>query len=175
MDPVDPLRREMSPSGAPDRGWRVISIVFAIVSVILLVAALRARPQTLEVFSILLVVLTAALCVVIFLHARFLLQLHHEHRETWAEADALRKATLALTQDLRMDYVLDTLLQSLTELIPCECARVLLVEADSRLFVARERLRHDSGKKVSDYPMTLVQRIIHRSLEVQNTCPARAC
>ena len=155
MDPVGPLRRELSSSGVPDRGWRVISIVFAVVSVILLVAALRARPQRLEVFSILLVALIAALCVVIFLHARFLLQLHHEHRETWAEADALRKATLALTQDLRMDYVLDTLLQSLAELIPCECARVLLVEADSRLFVARERVSHDTGREVSDYPLTL--------------------
>lgn len=31
----------------------------------------------------------------------------------WAEVDAMRKATLALTQDLRMDNVWDTLLQSL--------------------------------------------------------------
>jgi len=416
MDPVGPLRRELFPRGAPDRGWRVISMVFAVVSVILLVAVLGARPQRLEVFSILLVALIAALCVVIFLHARFLIQLHQEHRQTasalqtterefqavfqnaldtflilddqgvcqeanpaaqqlfgirreeligqpidrfyksssdfiaawdrllnqkynsgqaellrkdhsfvfveftakadclpgrhvmilrditqrrraelslreseerfrqmatniqeifwmidaetknalyvnrayetitgrscqslmenpsscadlihpddrvhmlakleeathtgqfnerfrtvgpggevhwiwargfpvrdaegrirrlvgtaleitgqkeaeeqvaknlalaqsaWAEADALRKATLALTQDLRMDYVLDTLLQSLAELIPCESARVLLLEAGSRLFVARERLRHGPEKKVSDYPLTL--------------------
>lgn len=55
-----------------------------------------------------------------------------------AEADAFRKTTLALTQNLSMDYVLDTLLESLLKLIPCEMARVLLVEADARLFVARE-------------------------------------
>src|SRR6266481_3966882 len=37
-----------------------------------------------------------------------------------AEADAFRKTTLALTQNLSMDYVLDTLLQSLLKLVPCE-------------------------------------------------------
>jgi PAS domain S-box-containing protein len=56
-----------------------------------------------------------------------------------AEADALRKTTLALTQNLSMDYVLDTLLQSLLELIPCDSARVLLAETPERLFLARER------------------------------------
>lgn len=63
-----------------------------------------------------------------------------------AEADALRKATLALTQDLHMDYVLDTLLQCLAELVPCESARVLLVESGMRLFLARERLCRGSSK-----------------------------
>jgi len=47
----------------------------------------------------------------------------------WEEAEAFRKTSLALTQNLSMDYVLDTLLQSLLKLIPCESARVLLVEA----------------------------------------------
>jgi PAS domain S-box-containing protein len=56
-----------------------------------------------------------------------------------SEADALRRITLALTQNLSMDYVLDTLLQSLLDLIPCESARVLLNETETLLFVARER------------------------------------
>jgi PAS domain S-box-containing protein len=73
----------------------------------------------------------------------------------WAESEALRKATLALTQDLRMDFVLDALLQSLTELISCECARIWLLEGDTRLFVAREKLRHESPKKSPNYPLTL--------------------
>jgi PAS domain S-box-containing protein len=73
----------------------------------------------------------------------------------WAEAEALRKATLALTQDLRMDYVLDALLQSLSELIPFESAQVFLVEADLRLFVARERLLREVVRKLPDYPLTL--------------------
>jgi PAS domain S-box-containing protein len=56
-----------------------------------------------------------------------------------AEADALRKTTLALTQNLSMDYVLDTLLRSLLELVPCDSAQVLLAETADRLFLARER------------------------------------
>ena len=55
-----------------------------------------------------------------------------------AEAEALRKASLSLTQNLSMDYVLDTLLQSLLELVPCELAQVILVEAGTRLFLARQ-------------------------------------
>lgn len=73
----------------------------------------------------------------------------------WAEADAMRKATLALTQDLRMDNVLDTLLQSLLELVPYESAQILLVESDSRLFVAREAPRPDAAKQPVKYPLTL--------------------
>jgi PAS domain S-box-containing protein len=59
-------------------------------------------------------------------------------QSAWTEADALRKATLALTQDLQMEHVLDTLLQSLLELVPYESAQILLLESNSRLFVARE-------------------------------------
>jgi len=73
----------------------------------------------------------------------------------WAEADVMRKATLALTQDLRMDHVLDTLLQSLLELVPYESAQILLLEADSRLFVAREAPRSDAAKQAVKYPLTL--------------------
>jgi PAS domain S-box-containing protein len=72
-----------------------------------------------------------------------------------AESDALNKATLALTADLRMDFVLDRLLESLLELVPCECARVLLLEGDTQLLVAREKLRHEVPKKTQDYPLTL--------------------
>src|SRR6185437_6544452 len=72
-----------------------------------------------------------------------------------------------LTQDLRMDSVLDTLLQSLAGLVPCECARVLLVENKSHLFVARERLLEELPKLASGYPETfdatnfpLLQRVL---------------
>jgi len=34
-------------------------------------------------------------------------------KSAWAEAEALRKATLSLTEDLRMDFVMDALLRSL--------------------------------------------------------------
>jgi PAS domain S-box-containing protein len=55
-----------------------------------------------------------------------------------AEAEALRKSTLALTQNLRMDTVLDTLLRCLFDIVPYDSASVILTEEESRLFVARE-------------------------------------
>ena len=72
-----------------------------------------------------------------------------------AEADAFRKTTLALTQNLSMDYVLDTLLQSLLKLVPCESARVLLVEADTHLFLAREMQHSESNGHLPKCPATL--------------------
>lgn len=72
-----------------------------------------------------------------------------------AEADAFRKTTLALTQNLSMDYVLDTLLESLLKLIPCESARVLLVETDTRIFVAREVQNCETIRRVPQSPATL--------------------
>ncbi len=73
----------------------------------------------------------------------------------WAEADALRKATLALTQDLQLDSVLDRLLQSLLELVPYESAQILLLESDSRLFVARAAHPPRVAKQSVRYPPTL--------------------
>jgi GAF domain-containing protein len=57
-----------------------------------------------------------------------------------AETEALHKATLTLTQDLRMGAVLDTLLQTLFQTVPYDAASVLLnqEEGRDRLFVARE-------------------------------------
>jgi len=55
-----------------------------------------------------------------------------------AEAEALRKSTLALSQNLAMDSVLDTLLQCISELVPFDVATVLFVEDASNLMVARE-------------------------------------
>ncbi|MGA9471122.1 MAG: PAS domain S-box protein, partial [Terriglobales bacterium] len=71
-----------------------------------------------------------------------------------AEADALRKTTLALTQNLSMDSVLDTLLQSLLKLVPCESARVLLVESDTHLFLAREMRHPESTRRLPKCPAT---------------------
>jgi PAS domain S-box-containing protein len=58
-----------------------------------------------------------------------------------AEAEALRKSTLALSQNLAMDSVLDTLLQCISELVPFDKATVLFVEDGSELMVAREAPR----------------------------------
>lgn len=73
----------------------------------------------------------------------------------WAEAEAFRKTSLALTQNLSMDYVLDTLLQSLLKLVPCESAQVLLVEADTHLFLAREIKNYESSARIGKFPDTL--------------------
>jgi PAS domain S-box-containing protein len=72
-----------------------------------------------------------------------------------AEADAFRKTTLALTENLRMDCVLDTLLESLLKLIPCESARVLLLEADTHLFLEREIQHTDASRRSPRCPDTL--------------------
>jgi PAS domain S-box-containing protein len=59
-----------------------------------------------------------------------------------AEAEALRKATLALSQNLAMDSVLDTLLHCISELIPFDKATVLFVEDGANLMIAREAPRN---------------------------------
>jgi PAS domain S-box-containing protein len=58
-----------------------------------------------------------------------------------SEAEALRKATLALTQNLAMDSILDTLLACLADVVPYTSACVLFAETDSQLLVAREAPR----------------------------------
>jgi PAS domain S-box-containing protein len=304
---ADPFRDDASPKRLLNLGWRVIAIACSAVAVVLLLGLFRSKLQHLELSSLLLFAVIAALFVVILFHARFLLRAREQHVESderfqqmasniqeifwmidadtkkalyvneayeaitgyscqslrenassyedlihpedrvrvlakleeatqtgqfnekfrivcafgdvrwvwvhgfpvrdaagkicrlvgtaqeitaqrqaeeqvaknlalaesaWAEAEALRKATLGLTQDLRMDYVLDTLLQSLAEIIPYECAGVLLVEADTRLFLAREKLCHEMGREVSNYPLTLDATdypLIRRVLTDQNS------
>ena len=59
-----------------------------------------------------------------------------------AEAEALRKATLALSRNLAMDSVLDTLMQCIFDLIPYDRATVLFLEGGAELMVAREAPRN---------------------------------
>ena len=77
-----------------------------------------------------------------------------------AEAEALRKATLALTQDLHMDFVMDVLLRSLEELVPYTCARVLVPEGGPHVLALGERLLPEPAKTSSryrtGYPLTLI-------------------
>jgi PAS domain S-box-containing protein len=74
----------------------------------------------------------------------------------WAEAEALRKATLALTEDLHMDSVLDALLRSLAELVPYTCARVLVPEAGPHWLALGEKSCPEAAKKCSRIPLTFV-------------------
>ncbi len=57
-----------------------------------------------------------------------------------AETEALHNATLALTQDLRMDFVMGALLRSLGELIPYTCARILVPDGGSHVLALGEQL-----------------------------------
>lgn len=74
----------------------------------------------------------------------------------WAEAEALRKATLALTQDLHMDCVLDALLRSLAELVPYTCARVLVPEGGPHWLALGEKSCPDPATKSPRSPLTFV-------------------
>jgi len=76
-------------------------------------------------------------------------------RSSWAEAEALRKATFGLTQDLRMDFVLEALLQSLADLIPYSCARVLIAEGGPHVLSLGENLSLKTPKPPSEFPLTL--------------------
>jgi PAS domain S-box-containing protein len=64
------------------------------------------------------------------------------------EAEALRKATLAITQNLRMDAVLDTFLRCVFEIIPYDSASVIFTEEGGRLFVAREAPPATTGRQL---------------------------
>jgi PAS domain S-box-containing protein len=80
-----------------------------------------------------------------------------------AEAEALRKATLALSQNLAMDAVLDTLLHCIAELVPFDKATVLFVEDGANLMIAREAPRNLSkriGLTVSVAESVFLQRIL---------------
>jgi PAS domain S-box-containing protein len=86
-----------------------------------------------------------------------------------AEAEALRKATLALSQNLTMDSVLDTLLQCIRDLVPFDKATILFVDDPAHLMVAREASRDQSdraGFVLSALENVFLQRILfeHRAV-----------
>ena len=77
-------------------------------------------------------------------------------QSAWAEAEALRKTTLALTEDLHMDSVLETLLCSLAELVPYSCARVLVPEGGPHWLALGEKSFPGAPKKSPRAPLTFV-------------------
>lgn len=99
-------------------------------------------------------------------------------KSAWTEAEALRAATLSLTQDLRMDSVMDTLLRSLMELVPFTWARVFVSEGGSWVQALAEKISPQFPKK-SHVPAShlntdecpFLQRLIseHKSLLIPDT------
>lgn len=75
-------------------------------------------------------------------------------KSAWRETDALRIATLALTRELQMDHVLDTLLETLHTLVPYKDAQILLLETAKKLFLARE-LAPDTDRSLEHCPKTI--------------------
>jgi PAS domain S-box-containing protein len=91
-----------------------------------------------------------------------------------AEAEALRKSTLALSQNLAMDSVLDTLLQCISLLVPFDVATVLFVEDGPDLMVAREAPRGQMKRIGLIVPATqnaFLQRILfeHKAILIPDT------
>src|SRR6185312_8657788 len=76
-------------------------------------------------------------------------------KSAWAEEEALRKATLSLTQDLHMNRVMATLLRSLAEVVPYTCARVMVPEGGPHWLALGERLVAESEDKIKKSPLTL--------------------
>jgi PAS domain S-box-containing protein len=89
------------------------------------------------------------------------------------EAEALRKAALSLTQDLRMDFIMETLLRSLEELVPYTCARVLVPEGGPHMLALGERTCPEQPKKPGPrVPLTFVAEestFFHRILTEQKS------
>jgi PAS domain S-box-containing protein len=80
-----------------------------------------------------------------------------------AETEALRKATLALTQNLSMSMVLDTLLDCLRGLVPYDSAAVILSEDNVNLYVGRRFPKPAPGEptvRLNATDTTLLQRIV---------------
>src|SRR5208337_958532 len=91
-----------------------------------------------------------------------------------AEADALRKATLTLTQNLKMDALLDTLLQTLRTIVPYDSACVLLTDTAQSFLVARPIPPETSRKnvvtlEVGDYHFLQKVLFTRDSVLVENT------
>jgi PAS domain S-box-containing protein len=77
-------------------------------------------------------------------------------KSAWAEEEALRKATLSLTQDLHMDNVMATLLRSLADVVPYTCARVMVPEGGPHWLALGERVVPEPEKRTWKPPLTLM-------------------
>lgn len=77
-------------------------------------------------------------------------------KSAWAEEEALRKATLSLTQDLHMDNVMATLLRSLADVVPYTCARVMVPEGGPHWLALGERAVPEPENKTWKPPLTLM-------------------
>src|SRR5579864_7740854 len=128
-------------------------LTLLLASVIVLAAVSTANVDRRETTLLLFLALVALIAIVGWALMRSSSQLRQGQRETANALDCTRKVTLALTQDLHMDSVLDALLRWLSELVPYTGARVLVPEGASHWLALRERfLRGPNGVP----PLTLI-------------------
>lgn len=182
MNRVETIPFRASSPYIPRRSLRIGSTVLSAVSIALFATVVIAwREQGTSLLF--LVGVAVVLSTVIALHTRFLLQLRSQQNKVFselqttaqdkhqverqleanralarsasAEAEALRTTALTFTRNWQLDRVLDTLLESLAVLVPYESARVLLIEDDSRLFAAREKVLDKREQSKSAFPVTL--------------------
>jgi len=138
---------------------RALAILIGVYS-LLLIAVLTVNIERPRVFFTLIITLSAGVGTFGFALARIFRQIHREQNQArralqatrerlkanlqisnsvLAEGEALRNATLALTQDLHMNHVMDALLKSLAEVVPFSCARVLVPEGGPHWLALGER------------------------------------
>lgn len=141
----------------PSRMWEIGSILTAAIAIVLSVAILSFDLGR----SLLIVGILGFVCIT-FLHARSLYLVRAAYQRTRTqvktfreEAWTLHNATLALTQDFRMNRVLDRLLEMLRQVVPYERAQVLLLETETKFFLARETRSHSSRESQENFPETL--------------------
>jgi len=97
-----------------------------------------------------------------------------EAQAAQAEANALRNATLTLTKNLRMNDLLDALLETLSSIVPYDSASVLLLETPTEFLVAREMPRPSSRKNIVVIDMSHSRflqdaTIARKSIFIENT------
>lgn len=182
MTQAESVRLEPSSPQATPLNSRATSILLSAMSLVLFATVLTMNPDRQSVLLVLMLGVAVVLGAIIARHTRFLLQLRSQQRKSVvelqtstqdmrhietqlranqalarsaaAEAEALRTTTLTLTENWQLDHVLEMLLASLAELIPYESARVLLLEGNSRLFVARENLLDKKSTSETEFPLT---------------------
>jgi len=175
MQPTQPVvrpERNLKQVSEPTRGLYPALVIG--ISAFLLLLVVRAELRGMIVSRALMGVVAVSFFAAILAGTFFLVRALREQKRTetqvvqhlamavaaQAEADALRKATQALTQDLRMDFVMEALLRSLEELIPYTCARVLVPEGGPHVLALGERQIPEppkgSRKYRPGYPLTLV-------------------
>lgn len=166
-----------------NRGGRIASILLSLSSICLFATSLLMMSQGQGSSALFPMLVIVVLSLVFFLHLQFLLQVRREQRRSMfdlemtsgeiqkaqeqlsasravaqsvsAEAEAIRKTTLTLAETPQLDHVLEVLLQSLADLVPYQSATVLLLEGESRLFVANEKSRASTRARSHDLPLTL--------------------